>query len=169
MGVSCHRSDVFPFLFLFWRSPLGGMRDGRDEIQRIKAGNPDISHREAFSAAAKNVSDLPLSPLNFSSVSPCDDFTIPRVSRSFKTPMIRLHALQLSEPLFGVVVFLLLQWAHFPHIHFGLMPDHHGLRKTNLLPQVISQSNMVMHYYLQNKSIASANIVICPLDLKVPW
>lgn len=28
----------------------------RDEIQRIKAGNPDISHREAFSAAAKNVS-----------------------------------------------------------------------------------------------------------------
>lgn len=28
---------------------------GREEIQRIKAGNPDISHREAFSAAAKNV------------------------------------------------------------------------------------------------------------------
>lgn len=28
----------------------------REEIQRIKAGNPDISHREAFSAAAKNVS-----------------------------------------------------------------------------------------------------------------
>lgn len=28
----------------------------RDEIQRIKAANPDISHREAFSAAAKNVS-----------------------------------------------------------------------------------------------------------------
>lgn len=27
----------------------------REEIQRIKAGNPDISHREAFSAAAKNV------------------------------------------------------------------------------------------------------------------
>ena len=27
----------------------------RDEIQRIKAGNPDITHREAFSAAAKNV------------------------------------------------------------------------------------------------------------------
>ncbi|KAL5981635.1 hypothetical protein ACLOJK_015698 [Asimina triloba] len=25
-----------------------------DEIQRIKAGNPDITHREAFSAAAKN-------------------------------------------------------------------------------------------------------------------
>lgn len=34
----------------------------RDEIQRIKAKNPDISHREAFSTAAKNVSgyyDLP--------------------------------------------------------------------------------------------------------------
>ncbi|MQM14056.1 hypothetical protein Taro_046981 [Colocasia esculenta] len=37
----------------------------KEEIQRIKASNPDISHREAFSAAAKN-------------------------------------------------------WAHFPHIHFGL-------------------------------------------------
>ncbi|KAF1002880.1 hypothetical protein AG4045_006646 [Apium graveolens] len=37
-----------------------------EEIQRIKANNPDISHREAFSTAAKN-------------------------------------------------------WAHFPHIHFGLM------------------------------------------------
>ncbi|GJV22384.1 axial regulator YABBY 5 [Tanacetum coccineum] len=40
----------------------------REEIQRIKANNPDISHREAFSTAAKN-------------------------------------------------------WAHFPHIHFGLMLD----------------------------------------------
>ncbi|KAI4376674.1 hypothetical protein MLD38_014411 [Melastoma candidum] len=38
----------------------------KEEIQRIKACNPDISHREAFSTAAKN-------------------------------------------------------WAHFPHIHFGLM------------------------------------------------
>ena len=34
------------------------MNFGRDEIQRIKAGNPDISHREAFSAAAKNVNNL---------------------------------------------------------------------------------------------------------------
>ncbi|KAK4265162.1 hypothetical protein QN277_026248 [Acacia crassicarpa] len=38
----------------------------KEEIQRIKVNNPDISHREAFSTAAKN-------------------------------------------------------WAHFPHIHFGLM------------------------------------------------
>ncbi|KAL3532318.1 hypothetical protein ACH5RR_005839 [Cinchona calisaya] len=38
----------------------------KEEIQRIKKNNPDISHREAFSTAAKN-------------------------------------------------------WAHFPHIHFGLM------------------------------------------------
>lgn len=29
--------------------------DDREEIQRIKANNPDISHREAFSTAAKNV------------------------------------------------------------------------------------------------------------------
>ncbi|XP_068635678.1 putative axial regulator YABBY 2 [Aristolochia californica] len=40
----------------------------KEEIQRIKASNPDISHREAFSTAAKN-------------------------------------------------------WAHFPHIHFGLTLD----------------------------------------------
>nr|QCF59280.1 YABBY5 transcription factor [Artemisia annua] len=40
----------------------------KEEIQRIKANNPEISHREAFSTAAKN-------------------------------------------------------WAHFPHIHFGLMLD----------------------------------------------
>lgn len=32
------------------------MLNCREEIQRIKANNPDISHREAFSTAAKNVS-----------------------------------------------------------------------------------------------------------------
>lgn len=74
-----HRSDVSLSLFFFWLSLGAGECDCRDEIQRIKAGNPDISHREAFSAAAKN-------------------------------------------------------WAHFPHIHFGLMPDHQGLKKTSLLP-----------------------------------
>ncbi|KAL7592642.1 axial regulator YABBY 5 [Lactuca sativa] len=41
----------------------------KEEIQRIKANNPDISHKEAFSTAAKN-------------------------------------------------------WAHFPHIHFGLMLEN---------------------------------------------
>ncbi|RWW50055.1 hypothetical protein BHE74_00043704 [Ensete ventricosum] len=50
------------------RIPSAYNRFIKDEIQRIKAVNPDITHREAFSAAAKN-------------------------------------------------------WAHFPHIHFGLMPD----------------------------------------------
>ncbi|XP_060207277.1 protein YABBY 4-like [Lycium barbarum] len=50
------------------RVPSAYNRFIKEEIQRIKAGNPDISHREAFSAAAKN-------------------------------------------------------WAHFPHIQFGLMPD----------------------------------------------
>ncbi|GAB4834228.1 hypothetical protein Ancab_032493 [Ancistrocladus abbreviatus] len=49
------------------RVPSAYNRFIKNEIQRIKAGNPDITHREAFSAAAKN-------------------------------------------------------WAHFPHIHFGLMP-----------------------------------------------
>lgn len=61
------------------RVPSAYNRFIKDEIQRIKAGNPDITHREAFSAAAKN-------------------------------------------------------WAHFPHIHFGLMPDH-GLKKNGLRQQ----------------------------------
>ncbi|KAG6436439.1 hypothetical protein SASPL_101338 [Salvia splendens] len=47
------------------RVPSAYNRFIKEEIQRIKATNPDISHREAFSTAAKN-------------------------------------------------------WAHFPHIHFGL-------------------------------------------------
>lgn len=46
----------------------------KEEIQRIKANNPDISHREAFSTAAKN-------------------------------------------------------WAHFPHIHFGLMLESNNQSK----------------------------------------
>ncbi|KAA8522265.1 hypothetical protein F0562_012938 [Nyssa sinensis] len=61
------------------RVPSAYNRFIKEEIQRIKAGNPDISHREAFSAAAKN-------------------------------------------------------WAHFPHIHFGLMPDQTG-KKTNIHQQ----------------------------------
>ncbi|XP_010254434.1 PREDICTED: axial regulator YABBY 5-like [Nelumbo nucifera] len=46
----------------------------KEEIQRIKANNPEISHREAFSTAAKN-------------------------------------------------------WAHFPHIHFGLMLENSNQAK----------------------------------------
>ncbi|CAN6235753.1 unnamed protein product [Urochloa humidicola] len=61
------------------RVPSAYNRFIKDEIQRIKASNPDITHREAFSAAAKN-------------------------------------------------------WAHFPHIHFGLMPDQ-GLKKTSMQNQ----------------------------------
>ncbi|XP_002511672.2 axial regulator YABBY 1 isoform X2 [Ricinus communis] len=61
------------------RVPSAYNRFIKDEIQRIKAGNPDISHREAFSAAAKN-------------------------------------------------------WAHFPHIHFGLMPDQ-PVKKANVRQQ----------------------------------
>ncbi|KAI3981384.1 hypothetical protein MKX01_001829 [Papaver californicum] len=56
------------------RVPSAYNRFIKDEIQRIKAGNPDITHRQAFSAAAKN-------------------------------------------------------WAHFPHIHFGLMPDQTAGKK----------------------------------------
>ncbi|XP_071715757.1 axial regulator YABBY 1-like isoform X2 [Rutidosis leptorrhynchoides] len=63
------------------RVPSAYNRFIKEEIQRIKAGNPDISHREAFSAAAKN-------------------------------------------------------WAHFPHIHFGLMPDQPP-KKPNVCQQIV--------------------------------
>ncbi|WOG90407.1 hypothetical protein DCAR_0209651 [Daucus carota subsp. sativus] len=61
------------------RVPSAYNRFIKEEIQRIKAGNPDISHREAFSAAAKN-------------------------------------------------------WAHFPHIHFGRLPDQ-SVKKPNVCQQ----------------------------------
>nr|GMD80957.1 protein YABBY 4-like [Ipomoea batatas] len=63
------------------RVPSAYNRFIKEEIQRIKAGNPDITHREAFSAAAKN-------------------------------------------------------WAHFPHIQLGIMPDHQAtVNKSNVRPQ----------------------------------
>ncbi|XP_020274796.1 axial regulator YABBY 5-like isoform X2 [Asparagus officinalis] len=41
------------------RVPSAYNRFIKEEIQRIKAYNPDISHREAFSAAAKNWAHFP--------------------------------------------------------------------------------------------------------------
>ncbi|KAG6415208.1 hypothetical protein SASPL_122613 [Salvia splendens] len=41
------------------RVPSAYNRFIKEEIQRIKAGNPEITHREAFSAAAKNWAHLP--------------------------------------------------------------------------------------------------------------
>lgn len=43
-------NNIYKFLLLFRKLKLK-----RDEIQRIKSANPEIPHREAFSAAAKNV------------------------------------------------------------------------------------------------------------------
>ncbi|CAN6304626.1 unnamed protein product [Urochloa humidicola] len=86
------------------RVPSAYNRFIKDEIQRIKAGNPDISHREAFSAAAKN-------------------------------------------------------WAHFPHIHFGLMPDHQGLKKTSLLPQDHQRKDGLLKEGLY---AAAANMGVAP-------
>ncbi|OVA07194.1 YABBY protein [Macleaya cordata] len=40
------------------RVPSAYNRFIKEEIQRIKASNPDISHREAFSTAAKNMEKL---------------------------------------------------------------------------------------------------------------
>ncbi|WCJ25991.1 Protein YABBY 4 [Euphorbia peplus] len=82
------------------RVPSAYNRFIKDEIQRIKAGNPDISHREAFSAAAKN-------------------------------------------------------WAHFPHIHFGLMPDQ-TVKKTSMRQQEAEDVLMKDGFF------ASANIGVSP-------
>ncbi|KAJ4970243.1 hypothetical protein NE237_003342 [Protea cynaroides] len=41
------------------RAPSAYNRFIKEEIQRIKANNPDISHREAFSTAAKNWAHFP--------------------------------------------------------------------------------------------------------------
>lgn len=81
------------------RVPSAYNRFIKDEIQRIKAGNPDITHREAFSAAAKN-------------------------------------------------------WAHFPHIHFGLMPDQ-TVKKSN----VRQEGDDVM---MKDGFFAAANLGISP-------
>ncbi|KAJ6299788.1 hypothetical protein OIU76_020721 [Salix suchowensis] len=77
------------------RVPSAYNRFIKDEIQRIKAGNPDISHREAFSTAAKNLDHLPHSHLQF--LGDAD--------------------LQVTRELD------MNTWAHFPHIHFGLKLD----------------------------------------------
>ncbi|KAL7154168.1 hypothetical protein ABFS83_04G217300 [Erythranthe nasuta] len=58
------------------RVPSAYNRFIKEEIQRIKASNPEITHREAFSTAAKN-------------------------------------------------------WAHFPHIHFGLKLDSNKQAKVS--------------------------------------
>lgn len=41
------------------RVPSAYNRFIKEEIQRLKSSNPEISHREAFSAAAKNWAHLP--------------------------------------------------------------------------------------------------------------
>ncbi|KAH0645915.1 protein YABBY 4 [Solanum tuberosum] len=83
------------------RVPSAYNRFIKEEIQRIKAGNPDISHREAFSAAAKN-------------------------------------------------------WAHFPHIQFGLMPDQ-TVKRTNVRQQ--DGEDVLMKDGLFN---TSANVSVSP-------
>ncbi|KAK1309813.1 Ubiquitin carboxyl-terminal hydrolase 8 [Acorus calamus] len=51
--------SLYECLDEFVKEEALGLEDKWEEIQRIKAGNPDISHREAFSAAAKNWAHLP--------------------------------------------------------------------------------------------------------------
>ncbi|KAK3040166.1 hypothetical protein RJ639_028416 [Escallonia herrerae] len=70
------------------RVPSAYNRFIKEEIQRIKSSNPDISHREAFSTAAKN-------------------------------------------------------WAHFPHIHFGLKLD--GSKQMKLDHAVAGEASQKSH------------------------
>ncbi|KAK1438716.1 hypothetical protein QVD17_04526 [Tagetes erecta] len=85
------------------RVPSAYNRFIKEEIQRIKAGNPDISHREAFSAAAKN-------------------------------------------------------WAHFPHIHFGLMPDQISpVNKSSMRQQDHTDGG-----FMKDGFFASANLGVSP-------
>ncbi|KAM7512103.1 hypothetical protein LguiB_010978 [Lonicera macranthoides] len=83
------------------RVPSAYNRFIKEEIQRIKAENPDINHREAFSAAAKN-------------------------------------------------------WAHFPHIQFGIMPDQPV--KKNLVCQQEGEDLIMKDEFLA----AAANMGISP-------
>lgn len=84
------------------RVPSAYNRFIKEEIQRIKAGNPDISHREAFSAAAKN-------------------------------------------------------WAHFPHIHFGLVPDNQPVKKAGVPNQEGEDVVMKEGFYAP-----AANVGVAP-------
>ncbi|KAF6174729.1 hypothetical protein GIB67_008784 [Kingdonia uniflora] len=86
------------------RVPSAYNRFIKDEIQRIKAGNPDITHREAFSAAAKN-------------------------------------------------------WAHFPHIHFGLMPDQ-TVKKANVRQD--GDDVLMKDGFFAAAAAAAANVGISP-------
>lgn len=87
------------------RVPSAYNRFIKEEIQRIKAGNPDISHREAFSAAAKN-------------------------------------------------------WAHFPHIHFGLMADQTNAANKSSMRQ---QDYHTDHGFMKDGFFAaSANVGVSP-------
>ncbi|XP_010692187.2 axial regulator YABBY 1 isoform X2 [Beta vulgaris subsp. vulgaris] len=90
------------------RVPSAYNRFIKEEIQRIKAGNPDISHREAFSAAAKN-------------------------------------------------------WAHFPHIHFGLMPDHQPVKKANVRQQQEGEHDVLMKEgFLAPQANCNVNVGVGP-------
>ncbi|XP_073313575.1 axial regulator YABBY 1-like [Primulina huaijiensis] len=96
--VANRREILHSFILSYF---IIGSLNCRDEIQRIKAGNPDISHREAFSAAAKN-------------------------------------------------------WAHFPHIHFGLMPDQPA-KKQSVCQQEGDDVVLMKDGYL-----APANVGVSP-------
>ncbi|KAF5772506.1 putative transcription factor C2C2-YABBY family [Helianthus annuus] len=87
------------------RIPSAYNRFIKEEIQRIKARNPDISHREAFSAAAKN-------------------------------------------------------WAHFPHIRFGLVAD----KTTAAVKKASMQQQETERGFMKESLFAAANVGLSPYN-----
>ncbi|KAL2900780.1 Axial regulator YABBY 5, partial [Bienertia sinuspersici] len=68
----------------------------KEEIKRIKANNPNISHMEVFNTTAKNVSERILN---------CTLGCCTCLTKSMAVTNIAL---------------IITTWAHFRHIHFGL-------------------------------------------------
>jgi hypothetical protein len=52
------------------------------------------------------------------------------------------------------------QWAHFPHIHFGLMPDQ-GMKKTSIQSQVRSYEDQTLIMYYCVVETSSMLLISC--------
>ncbi|PWA93281.1 YABBY protein [Artemisia annua] len=161
------------------RVPSAYNRFIKEEIQRIKACNPDISHREAFSAAAKNAGPVADS---FDAYFP-KFLAPPRMTTLAKEDLL----LQLGPGFLYLSFYVLLKplgyefmdgsvllvargfvrglldelieihvWAHFPHIHFGLMADHQtaaAANRTSMRQQewkVGKSRKITWHFELEN-------------------
>ncbi|KAL6565865.1 hypothetical protein OROHE_004920 [Orobanche hederae] len=135
------------------RVPSAYNRFIKDEIQRIKAGNPDISHREAFSAAAKNFCPWSTRVLCI----PCLDARNVDVLAN-DNPWFCLWGLNTSTWRASRQGMHSTRWAHFPHIHFGLMPDQ-LVKKPDVM---CLQEGGDDHVLMKDGFLAAANMGLSP-------